>query len=386
MRTKNLMMAIAALAMAGCSQNEVTDVNPDSHPAVGFDAYTGVPTRGAETTTNLLKDNTNGNFGILAFYTGASDWETAKATALPNFMYNEKVHYNTSGTNWAYDNIKYWPTNPDHMITFFAYGPYEAAPTAGTNKGIVLSGKTAQGIPFIDFTLKGTDKLDEMVDLVVADKRDQKYTTSSGTVNFKFGHILSKVLFKVKLKNALSGNTRIFVKKLEILGSTNNGSSKFYTKAKYKNQHWNYDGATIPTGDFDAANIMNVAAISGVGDYTKTAIEATTSVTSLFKDGEFLFLIPVNDSETPGKETGTTANGEIKVRLTYDAITPDVNDPTKKYLVSETEALVDLPSGALKLGTAYTYTFNLTLNPVQVTVDNDITDWKDGTSGNTGDI
>ena len=93
----------------------------------------------------------------------------------------------------------------------------------------------------------------------------------------------------------------------------------------------------------------------------------------------------MNDSETPGAETGTTSNGEIKVRLTYDAITPDVNDPNK-YLVSETEALVDLPSGALKLGTAYTYTFNLALNPVKVTVDDTITDWADGTPGNTGDI
>ena len=63
MKTKNLMMAIAAFAMAGCSQNEVTDVNPDTHPAVGFDVYTGVPTRGAETTTATLKDNTKGNFG-----------------------------------------------------------------------------------------------------------------------------------------------------------------------------------------------------------------------------------------------------------------------------------------------------------------------------------
>ena len=78
MKTKNLMMAIAAFAMAGCSQNEVTDVNPDTHPAVGFDVYTGVPTRGAETTTATLKDNTKGNFGILAFYTGASNWEAAK--------------------------------------------------------------------------------------------------------------------------------------------------------------------------------------------------------------------------------------------------------------------------------------------------------------------
>lgn len=385
MKTKNLMMAIAAFAMAGCSQNEVTDVNPDTHPAVGFDVYTGVPTRGAETTTATLKDNTKGNFGILAFYTGASNWEAAKATTQPNFMYNEKVHYDADGTSWAYDNIKYWPSNADHMITFFAYGPYEATPTTGTNKGIVLSGKTDKGIPFIDFTLKEAAKLTEMVDLVVSDQRDQKYSDNSSTVNFKFGHILSKVLFKVKLKNALSGNTKVFVRKLEILGTTNNGPSKFYTKAKYKNQHWNYDDATVPTGDFNVANIMNVATISGVGDYTKEAIEATTEAKSLFKNGEFLFLIPVNDSETPGAETGTTSNGEIKVRLTYDAITPDVNDPNK-YLVSETEALVDLPSGALKLGTAYTYTFNLALNPVKVTVDDTITDWADGTPGNTGDI
>lgn len=386
MRTKNLMMAMAALAMAGCSQNEVTDVNPDIHPAIGFDVYTGVQTKGAETTTTTLKDNTKGNFGILAFYTGASNWEAAKASTQPNFMYNEKVHYDASGTSWAYDNIKYWPSNPDHMISFFAYAPYEVAPATGTNKGIVLSGKTEKGIPYIDFTLKDEAKLTEMVDLVVADQHDQKYTDNSGTVNFKFKHILSKVLFKVKLKNALSGNTRIFVKKLEILGSTNNGPSKFYTKAKYKNQHWNYEGAIIPDADFNVANIMNVAAISGVGDYTKEAIEATTDAKSLFKDGEYLFLIPVNDSETAGAETGTTANGEIKVRLTYDAITPDVNDPTNKYLVSETEALVDLPSGALKLGTAYNYTFNLTLNPVTVGVDGEITNWTDGTSGDSGNI
>ncbi len=63
-----------------------------------------------------------------------------------------------------------------------------------------------------------------------------------------------------------------------------------------------------------------------------------------------------------------------------------MNDPTSKYLVSETEALVDLPSGALKAG----YGLHLHLQPgtesVQVTVDDTITDWKDGTSGDTGDI
>lgn len=379
MKTKDFVMAMAALAIAGCSQNEVTDVNPDIHPAVGFDVYTGVQTKGAETTTTTLKA-ANAGFGILGFYTGASNWEAAKANVLPNFMYNEKAYYKTS--SWTYDATKYWPSNPNHMITFFAYAPYEATPTVGGNtKGIVLSGKTQKGVPYIDFTLKGADKLDEMVDLVVADKSDETYSKNSGTVNFQFKHILSKVQFKVKLKNALSGGTRIFVKKLEILGSANNGNSQFYTKAKYANQHWGYDATNIPSADFDVANIMNTAAVT-VGDYSKTAIEATTSATSLFKNDQFLFLIPVNDKENPapGEETGTTANGEIKVRLTYDAITPDTNDNTK-YLVSETEALVDLPSGALKLGTAYTYTFNLTLNPVVVSVDENITEWANGNGG-----
>ena len=55
MRTKNLMMAMAALAMAGCSQNEVADVNPDAHPMIGFDVYTGVQTKGAETDIDALK-------------------------------------------------------------------------------------------------------------------------------------------------------------------------------------------------------------------------------------------------------------------------------------------------------------------------------------------
>lgn len=379
------MMAMATLAIAGCAQNEVIDVNPDIHPAVGFDVYTGVQTKGAETTTTTLKAADAG-FGILGFYTGASNWETAKATAQPNFMYNEKAYYNSS--SWTYDETKYWPSNSNHMITFFAYAPYEATPTtSGNTKGIVLSGKMEQGIPFIDFTLKGADQLDKMVDLVVADKSDEKYADNSGTVNFKFKHILSKVQFNVKLKNALSGSTRIFVKKLEILGSASNANSKFYTKAKYANQHWGYDNTNIPSADFDVANIMNTATISGVGNYTKEAIEATTDAKSLFKNGEFLFLIPVNDKENPapGDETGTTANGEIKVRLTYDAITPDTNNPSK-YLVSETEALVDLPSGALKLGTAYTYTFNLTLNPVAISVDGEITNWTDGTSDSTGNI
>lgn len=381
MKTKVLTIAVAALLTAGCSQNEVTDVNPDSHPAIGFDAYTGVPTRGTDTNLTSLKDNTNGNFGILAYYTGAQKWTDAGTNAVPNFMYNEKVYYSTNV--WKYDNLKYWPNNEDHWLTFFAYGPYEAAPDAGTNKGITISGKTEKGIPYINFSLTPADKIEQMVDLVVAHKNDERYTDNSGTVNFKFGHILSKVSFKVQLKEALT-NTKIFVRKLEILGKTNNGNSAFYTKAKYANLHWSYEDANIPDGDFSLAKVLNTANITEKG-YNRDAIEVTTDAKPLFKDSHSLFLIPVKDSEQEGATTGTTSKGEIQVRLTYDLATPDQNN-AELYLTSETEAIVDLPVGALKLGTAYVYTFKLGLKPVNISVDGEITDWTDGTTGNSGDI
>lgn len=381
MKTKVLTIAATALLTVGCSQNEVTDVNPDSHPAIGFDAYTGVPTRGTDTNLASLKDETNGNFGILAYYTGAQKWTDASANAQPNFMYNEKVYFSTDA--WKYDNLKYWPNNEDHWLTFFAYGPYEAAPAAGTNKGIKISGKTETGIPHIEFSLATADKIEQMVDLVVSHKNDERYKDNSGTVNFKFSHILSKVSFKVQLKETLK-NTKIFVRKLEILGKTKNDNSAFYTKAKYANLHWSYTGGTIPDGDFDLAKVMNVATISEKS-YNKEAIEVTSEAKSLFKENHSLFLIPVKDSEQANAETGTTSSGEIQVRLTYDLATPDQND-AEKYLTSETEAIVDLPAGALKLGTAYVYTFKLALKPVNISVDETMTDWTDGTTGSTGEI
>ena len=45
---------LTVLLLAGCSQNEVTDVNPDSHPAVGFGVYTGLATRGVDMTTESM--------------------------------------------------------------------------------------------------------------------------------------------------------------------------------------------------------------------------------------------------------------------------------------------------------------------------------------------
>mgnify|MGYP003171373996 CR=1 FL=1 len=64
MGTKSLLMAMAALTIAGCSQNEVTEINPDADRTIGLDVYTGVQTRGTETTTSTLKEADAGNYNV----------------------------------------------------------------------------------------------------------------------------------------------------------------------------------------------------------------------------------------------------------------------------------------------------------------------------------
>lgn len=74
-RTSAITQLLTVLLLAGCSQNEVTDVNPDSHPAVGFGVYTGLATRGVDMTTESMKDSPSdaekyGGFGIMGYFTG----------------------------------------------------------------------------------------------------------------------------------------------------------------------------------------------------------------------------------------------------------------------------------------------------------------------------
>ena len=85
MGTKSLLMAMAALTIAGCSQNEVTEINPDADRTIGLDVYTGVQTRGTETTTSTLKEADAG-FGIFAYKTSKEGWHSEKTSTTPDFM------------------------------------------------------------------------------------------------------------------------------------------------------------------------------------------------------------------------------------------------------------------------------------------------------------
>ena len=225
---KHLFIAAAAVvALASCTTSDEffdpaqeTAQQELNDNAITFGTYMGnqVMTRsgykGNISTTELK--GAAGGFGVFAYYTGNTDYESYRATTgekYPNFMYNQNVTWSTGtpdytgyvgadGTNkWVYSPLKYWPNDiattdkpvDDQSLpatgsatyggklSFFAYAPYVAVSSQATPTGvagasvadatygiIALSGNKYSGgdgrysDPFITYLMKddGTDVVD----------------------------------------------------------------------------------------------------------------------------------------------------------------------------------------------------------------------------------
>ena len=150
-------------------------------------------------------------FGVFAYYTGASNWSTAGASTIPNFMYNQQVTWDTNTNHWTYSPVKYWPNNNNHAddsgatgsesknyLSFFAYAPFTSS--------AIFSGNNATGAPSVNYTWGAEN------DLLYAAQTDRyKYDNSDDvndngrigeTVLFNFRHALCKVQFKVRRSNS----------------------------------------------------------------------------------------------------------------------------------------------------------------------------------------
>ena len=380
---------LTVLLLAGCSQNEVTDVNPDSHPAVGFGVYTGLATRGVDMTTESMKDSPSdaekyGGFGIMGYFTGQETFENVKNTVTAGYMYNQAAEYDSKNSAWTYSPVKYWPNRDGDKISFFAYAPYESNGQSGTKTGITISAATEAGIPYINFSLKKENELTKMVDLVVADALDQQYTQANGgKVSFNFKHTLSRISFKAKLGSGdftgMDGNNSfVYITHMWIVGkdhgttaesgnlsltnlsAASNTGSKFYTSAKWSQLHWNYENAVIPDKDFSLDNILALekegiietdattgheGSVKGI----KLTAESQKTPVSLFPEKQYLYLIPVGDNDADVTKNSGCAEGDIKIGFHYDIVTKDnTSSSSSKYIASHAESVISLPKGHMK--------------------------------------
>lgn len=399
MKKSLLHVAFAALLLAGCAQNEITDISPDAAPPVGFKVFTDAQTRGLITNGGASSANVSTGiqttgFGVLAYYTGQSAWASVGANTTPNFMYNQEVKYKSS--EWAYTPVKYWPNTEGDKISFFAYAPYSTTPKSGID--ITPTTTSTKGAPTMRFTLQVAPA--DMVDLVATnatqtgDDKTIDVEKKTSKVNFKLQHVLTRASFKAKLDASLTATTEthVFVTGMRILGTdkrdaTNTGNSvaantasKFYSAATYQwsNGTWASSPApTVQAAPYELKDIMPLATQTSISaKYSTKGVELPQAgtETALLNANQYLFLIPPYDAATP---TGITAATDVRMQIDYDILTVDASLADGHSVTSAT-ATVSLPNGTLKRANAYNFTFTVGLERVQVSAS--VEDWATETS------
>ncbi len=374
-------MAVAALTVSSCSQDEVLNINPEAGAkAIEFGVYTGKAAQTRGTITDISTVAADG-FGVSAVWSAAADDATAAttwtSTGLPNFMYNEKVSSEQTAApyTWKYNPVKYWPTDANDVVSFFAYAPYT---TSSDNNGISVpdNGKTPHNN--IVYTLQ--DDPCNNADFVAAAVYNKGKTNENPAkpVSLMFNHELTRVDIKAKLDEKLAEDaaTHVVITDVQIYGA----ADKLMKKATYTYGDSDYESEDNP-GTWAAEEYFTATNMYKINDMVKNStvtIEGTTFsesgfdlttisepvMTSIFKTKDdnstpnYLFLLPLKD--------GTQAN-EVFMQLSYTIATKD-DKLVGGYVSTPTTKTISMPAGILKQGKAYIFKITVDVDAVEFEV------------------
>ena len=391
-------IALIALTVTSCSNDDVVMQSPDVNKAIEFGTYLG---RDAQSRGTIMNDNAlkaaDAGFGVLAYYTNKNAWASANTSATPNFMHNQLVKWNNSA--WEYSPIKYWPTTQGDKITFFAY-----APMASTSNGITISGNSVVGTPTVTYTIDLAN-LENMGDFVADALIDQTRQTSEETlddndepVTFVLNHELTRVNIQAKLSanafgDAAANKTKVNITDIKFTGTgfATTGTYTFAnvndvaadatagTAAETIRGTWSYTSVgTSQFSIFDTnntdANFVKKAAATELGTYQEVGVSVpTTETVNLFAANQYLFLIPANG------ETGIGDDKKVSMYVSYDIVTADANLSSNYSKTSAVKEIV-LPDGLLKQGTAYNILLTFGMNEIKLSAS--VAEW--GTVDNSG--
>jgi hypothetical protein len=352
---KNLyfLAAVAAFVLGSCTVEEALDppAGPDDEAsAIGFGTFLDrVPQNGIKPLASVMDiDELKGQgFRVQAYNTVGMFWKSWTGDkATPNFMSAQTVTWSgsipTPGT-WTYSPIRYWPRiniGGWGNVTFFAYSP-STVPFVGVTGGD----------PQLYFNMLTT--YSEQTDLIVATKYNARGDENNGKVKFEFDHILSRIGFKVKLKNAYEGNTiRLTGVRVNYKDTKDTGTYTF-------NSGTNNDSGDKNNKDFENWK-RGTHTITGTPSKYLFSGNATLTNTDTYDIDNYLMLIPQENAEN---------TMSVIVHFTID-YPPGSNPASQDYNIG-----AYLPKTKWEPGIAYTYTLNIALNAVIVDVEESSANW-----------
>ena len=245
---KMFLMALAALSLASCSNDEVLEIKQN---AITFDVVSDNASRASTLYSNAVKPE---KFIVYAVHNKTNADKTVTKT-----MYIDGVTVKKSGTSYVFEDgaSRYWPA--EGTLTFYAIVEPDYK-YDGENKGFT---KKTVSLDNISYTMCHPEALSGQSSIgnfneAIADQQDFIYAvkdnqtkTEDGKVSLNFRHAYSQIVFNGKIaenKKLYVKVNEIYVQDLYVLGeftlpslstddnvleSTENGVNKLYNQGEW---------------------------------------------------------------------------------------------------------------------------------------------------------
>lgn len=396
------LIALTALTVTSCSNDDVVMQSPEVNKAIEFGTYVGrdAVSRGHVTSIDKLAEE---GFGVFAYYTGADNFDNA-ANTTPNFMYNQQVT-STSGSatekdandfvgwdgEWTYTPVKYWPNNLNDKVSFFAYAPYSEGGN-GTNFTLPAFGTT--GAPTLTFNV-GTD-VEEHEDLLYTSPVMDKSKNSNDPINidtkvsFAFKHALSRIGFQAEVmvdkvngdatgaadddntttSENLDQYTTITINKVQLIGKFYVSGTMSLTNGTWSSQAYSTENEGLVTYELNSETETDFATRENQKPNANIFKTNDIAIRQLNNEKNYIMIIPQNMTAE-----GQDAPGKVQIYVEYDVFTDingdgdeDENDSKITNKITSDEFSINFEQGKA-------YSLNLHLGMTSVKFSATVKEW-----------
>lgn len=189
-KTPLFLMAMSAIALASCSEDEPVSVRQATNEAISFRPAMG--TRATETTNaNLNK------IFVTAFYGDSTiNASTKKMDGLTNTLYFENTEFDKGSDSFftAADGKEYDWLAPKQQINFFAYAPSQDDLGAD-----ILVKEDKSGMTLESFAIP--ENIADQVDFITANASGTRENNETSGVELTFDHRLAQIEIRAKSEN-----------------------------------------------------------------------------------------------------------------------------------------------------------------------------------------
>lgn len=379
MKKSYLMIAVAAIAMVSCAQDDQlrNGVSQEKQEAISFASFSEKASRA---TTPLNLEDYHKTFAVYGTKKGLDGVQRVFDNVKCTFASSDPIY-----GEWRYDTPRYWDKQSSYKFAAFApdFAPIkfdyavgnEIASSDGkwvSTENYTILGQNLmqeQGVASGDWntTFNGIDGKKD-IDIMIADFTERKLVSgvikSTATVDLQFHHTLAKLLVAAKAAKDLTASGEGYLVKIKSIKAND-----FLSTGSYNTDKW-----TAASGD--VVNYVYNASDDAVATTVETKVASGEAIQLTTAPTYFIESLVMPQAVAEAQQIVVEYEIESKsLNASGDAVSYS-EAFTRKIDVDE--ILVSASGDATRYNESYKYLLTLIIDPQIITFDAKVTDWGNG--------